>query len=108
MKYNLSEFIMTFYYMCWVIINLDFKKNDWNELCYYECPDQIKISLKIIDYENIIVRLDYDNNKLLKVSFNNLYSLIDSLFDPYKNATLINKARTNQRRLNNINEDFEE
>lgn len=108
MKYNLSELVMTFYNLGWIVRKLDFKASDWNEFCYYQCPDQIKVGVKIIDYENIIVRLDYDNNKLLKVSFNNLYSLVDSLFDPYKNSELINKVKANQKRVNKIDEDFED
>ena len=108
MKYNLSELVMTFYNLGWIINKLNFIATDWNEFCYYQCPDQIKISVKIIDYENIIVKLNYDNNRLLKVSFNNLYSLINDLFDADENIELINKVKENQKRVNKIDEDFEE
>lgn len=108
MKYNLSELVMTFYNLGWIINKLNFIATDWNEFCYYQYPDQIKISVKIIDYENIIVKLNYDNNRLLKVSFNNLYSLINDLFDADENIELINKVKENQKRVNKIDEDFEE
>lgn len=108
MKYNLSELVMTFYNLGWIINKLNFIATDWNEFCYYQCPDHIKISVKIIDYENIIVKLNYDNNRLLKVSFNNLYSLINDLFDADENIELINKVKENQKRVNKIDEDFEE
>lgn len=108
MKYNLSELVMTFYNLGWIINKLNFIATDWNEFCYYQCPDQIKISVKIIDYENIIVKLNYDNNRLLKVSFNNLYSLINDLFDADENIELINKAKENQKRIDKIAKDFEE
>lgn len=106
MKYNLSELVMTFYNLGWIINKLNFIATDWNEFCYYQCPEQIKISVKIIDYENIIVKLNYDNNRLLKVSFNNLYSLINDLFDADENIELINKVKENQKRVNKIDEDF--
>lgn len=99
---------MTFYNLGWVINKLNFIASDWNEFCYYQCPGQIKISVKIIDYENIIVKLNYDNNRLLKVSFNNLYSLINDLFDADENVELINKVKENQKRVNKIDEDFED
>lgn len=108
MKYNLSELVMTFYNLGWVINKLNFIASDWNEFCYYQYPDQIKISVKIIDYENIIVKLNYDNNRLLKVSFNNLYSLINDLFDADENIELIYKAKENQKRIDKIAKDFEE
>ena len=50
----------------------------------------------------------YDNDKLLKVSFNNLYSLVNDLFDADENIELINKVKENQKRVNKIEEDFED
>ena len=42
MKYNLSELVKTFYNLGWIINKLNFIATDWNEFCYYQCPDQIK------------------------------------------------------------------
>jgi len=99
---------MTFYNMGWIAKKFEFKKDDWNEFGYYKCPDHIKISLKILSYDNIIVRLDYDKNKLLKVDFNNLYSLSSDLFDSYSNPGLIHKVEENQKRIKKLDEDFED
>ena len=106
MKYNLSELVMTFYNLGWVINKLNFISTDWNEFGYYQCPDQFKISVKILNYDNIIIRKDYEGGTLLKTEYENLYSLI-SEFES-EGYSLINKAKENQKRVNKINEDFEE
>lgn len=105
-KYNLSELLMTFYNIGWIANKFDFKKDDWNEFGYYQCPDQVKISVKILNYDNIIIRKDYDNGKLLKTEFDNLYSLISELAS--EKCSLIYKAKENQKRIDKITKDFEE
>ena len=60
---------MTFYNIGWIANKFDFKKDDWNEFGYYQCPDVVKISVKILNYDNIIVRKDYDGGKLFRTEF---------------------------------------
>lgn len=105
-KYNLSELLMTFYNTGWVANKFDFKKDDWNEFGYYLCPDQVKISVKILNYDNIIIRKDYDGGKLFRTGFDNLYCLTSELVN--EENPLIYKAKENQKRLNKIAKDFEE
>ena len=97
---------MTFYYIGWIATKFDFKKNDWNEFGYYQCPDQVKISVKMLNYDNIIIRKDYDGGKLLKTEFDNLYCLTSELVS--EGSTLIYKAKDNQIRMDKIYEDFED
>jgi hypothetical protein len=105
-KHNLSELLMTFYNIGWIATKFDFKKNDWNEFGYYQCPDQVKISVKILNYDNIIIRKDYEGGKLLKTEFDNLYGLTSELVSG--GSTLIYKAKDNQKRMDKIYEDFED
>ena len=105
-KYNLSELLMTFYNIGWIANKFDFKKDDWNEFGYYQCPDQVKISVKILNYDSIIIRKDYEGGKLLKTEFDNLYCLASELVS--EGCLLIYKAKDNQKRLDKIAKDFEE
>ena len=104
MKYNLSELLMTFYNIGWIANKFDFKKDDWNEFGYYQCPDAVKISVKILNYDNIIIRKDYEGGKLFRTKFDDLYCLTSELVS--EGCSLINKVKENQKRVNKIDEDF--
>ena len=108
-KYNLSELVMSFYNSGWIINKFEFKLNEWNELGYYLCPDLIHISVKLIDYDNIIIRMDFADKKLYRLKFDGLCGM-GILFDEYQDQLimLINKARKYQEKLNDILSDFEE
>lgn len=97
---------MTFYNIGWIANKFDFKKDDRNEFGYYQCPDVVKISVKILNYDNIIVRKDYDGGKLFRTEFDNLYCLTSELV--IKDCSLIYKAKDNQKRLDKIAKDFED
>lgn len=106
MKYNLSELVMTFYNNGWIANKFDFKKDDWNEFGYYQCPDAVKISVKILNYDNIIIRKDYEGGKLFRTKFDDLYCLTSELVS--EGCSLIYKAKENQKRIDKIAKDFEE
>lgn len=105
-KYNLSELLITFYNIGWIANKFDFKKDDWNEFGYYQCPDAVKISVKILNYDNIIIRKDYEGGKLFRTKFDDLYCLTSELVS--EGCSLIYKAKDNQKRIDKIAKDFEE
>lgn len=79
--FNLSELLSTFYSCGWVCNSMDFKSNDWNEFGYYKVPDLIHISVKLIN-DDIIIKKNYDNDKLLKVNYDKKYQIINELCLP--------------------------
>lgn len=58
---------------------MDFKSNEWNDFGYYKVPDLIHISVKLIN-DDIIIKKNYDNDKLLKVNYDKKYQIINELF----------------------------
>jgi hypothetical protein len=111
-KFNLTQLLLKFNVLGFDCLDLDFKKDDWNEL-FYNCSLWSKtdkqnkyyydVTLKVKLLGNDICVRYPGSDKILKTDFDNLIDAIDtSRFE-----TLIHKKQAMEDKIKEAQSDFE-
>jgi hypothetical protein len=107
MRKNITDIVTTFYMHGWIFKGLEIKKTEWNdiELSVGDAAGLIHIAVKILDFDKIIFKTNWDKDVMMTDNENLPFALED-LNERIK--IIMVKKKEAIKKLERLKQDFED